>query len=807
MKTMTRYWFTLLFLSTLIAKGQDYDLSISYDRYEEGQYIGYGNIETAFTLTNLGNQNIEAGDTILLAASFNGVLYDMYLKKQDSVTLWILDESLPAGGTLSLNPGYLVGRQWANAAMWRRPDRSLDLCLIVYGVGLASWHNNFADDATPENNTTCITYKNIDLSVRFDAYDNGEITADEVINVNFTITNHGPAAIPAGETIYLRASVNGQLFNMPLTVPDDTTKLVLYEDLGIGESLTVPAGTINGPESTLLLGTDTLQLGILVYGVEKTSVNPAFDADANPANNAAYVTYSPVPARPDLAIAYTNYEEGQYIGHGNIQTAFHLINKGRTPVKAGDTVLLAARFNEVVFDMYLKKQDSVTLWILAEDLGIGDTLLLDPGYLIGWQWANGPQWRNEEGSLNLCLMVYGVGLKSWNEEFTADASPADNKTCITYQNIDLSIRSVNYENNQLLRAARIEHTFEVTNNGPVGLFRGDTIQLDASLNGTQYNIEFTGLFTSTKYVLNEDLPVGGSFVVNPGYLDGWESVKAEARRTKVPDLDSLQTCLSVYGVGNSASVYSQNFQTDGNPANNRVCYTFRMADFSVAFTEYHNEEIITNESVIDKALVLKNLSPSPYFEGEALYLGININDVRYDADLTVRNGYSTIIMPRTLEPGDSLILFENEWMNMTDLSDLLSNEDFDISDFALSVTLFGQDSTKAKTGGILDSKPADNIVTVYFINDMTTGLSDMNHSLTKVYPNPSSGIIHFDLNGASEAGHYHLIISDLTGSAVREQTISGSYNTVNLQGLPAGLYMYTIRDQYGESANGRFVIR
>jgi hypothetical protein len=682
-----------------VAQAQQ-DLSIAYTNYTEGQYIGYGNILTEFTITNNGTQDLLAGDTLLLAAKFNNVVYDMYLNKQDSVTLWKLTSDLPVGGTLTLNPGFLIGYSWASSPIWKVADGSLTLTLMVYGVGLDSWNSNYAEDANPADNKTTIIYDNVDLEVFFNHYNNKEVTNKATIDPTFTLVNHGPTDIKAGETLYLRTKINNVLYSLAL-MPGDTTKYLLTSDFEVGDSITINPGYIDGALTAMMLGADTVQIGVLIYGVGKSSVASNFRADGNKDDNTVLVTYNPL-ATDDLAIDYTNYTEGQYIGYGNIQTEFFLINRGETTLHAGDTVLLAAKFNNVVYDMYLNKQDSVTLWVLADDLNPGDTLTLNPGFLIGYSWASSSIWRVADGSLTLTLMVYGKGLASWNSNFADDANPADNKTSIVYDNVDLEVFYNHYNNKEVTNKSIIDPTFTLVNHGPTDIKAGETLYLRTKINNQLYSLAIVPNDT-TKYLLTSDFKVGDSITINPGYIDG-------ALTAMLLGADTVQIGVLIYGVGKSS--VASNFRADGNKNDNTVLVTYNPAatnDLAIDYVLYTEGQQLGYGN-IQTAFYLINHGQTTLHAGDSVLLAVRFNNIEYDMFLNKVDSVTFWKLNSDLEPGDTLMLNPGyligyQWLYWLPASSL-----------ELSLVVYGEGLASWNSGFSWDSNPADNISSINYDN-------------------------------------------------------------------------------------------
>jgi len=574
-----RKLFTIIIVfiaTTMSLQAQQHDLSISYTNYSPGQYIGYGNIQTKFNVINHGPSNLLAGDTILLAVSFNNIIYDMYLQKQDSVTFYKLTSNLKVGDTLTLNPGYLIGYQWEQ--YFARED-SLNLCLIVYGVGISSWNNSFSGDSNPSNNTSCITYKNIDLGIKFTNYSAKEVTNNKNILTQFEVTNYGPVKVLAGDTIFLGARINGHLYDLSLTAPNGSTSYTLSSDLNIGQTFTVTPGNLNGATTAAYLGTDTAQISVLVHGVGKISVDTlngsltphsiwvygagqitvdtSFATDNVPSNNIATVTYND---KIDLGIRYNNYTNGQVINSGNVQTAFTVTNYGPSALSIGDTIYVGAKINGTYYKLDLSGPGANPI-VLTQNVAMNGTFTYNPGYL------NGAQTTAYLGvpSVDICVVVYGKGLASVGSSFPKDPVSSNNTSCVTYdERGDLGIQYNNYTNGQVLNSGDVQRAFTVTNYDSIPLSTGDTIYVGAKINGTYYKLDLSGS-GANPIILTQNVPMNGTFTYNPGNLDG-------AGTLTNLGVTSADICVVVYGKG-LASVGSS-FPKDKVSSNNTSCVTY-----------------------------------------------------------------------------------------------------------------------------------------------------------------------------------------------------------------------------------------
>lgn len=92
--------------------------------------------------------------------------------------------------------------------------------------------------------------------------------------------------------------------------------------------------------------------------------------------------------------------------------------------------------------------------------------------------------------------------------------------------------------------------------------------------------------------------------------------------------------------------------------------------------------------------------------------------------------------------------------------------------------------------------------TTYYYSDQTVNLKEIEHSKMSVYPNPTSGIITFNLGTIN---HAKLLVFNTLGQAVHEQQLDNTAQ-VNVAHLNNGLYFYHVvvdETRYG----GEFIIK
>lgn len=66
-----------------------------------------------------------------------------------------------------------------------------------------------------------------------------------------------------------------------------------------------------------------------------------------------------------------------------------------------------------------------------------------------------------------------------------------------------------------------------------------------------------------------------------------------------------------------------------------------------------------------------------------------------------------------------------------------------------------------------------------------------------VWPNPGSGVLHFDIKGLSLAGENDLYFYDPIGREVWHKTVEGNFFSIRQHNLSEGLYYSVLNDRKG----------
>lgn len=132
---------------------------------------------------------------------------------------------------------------------------------------------------------------------------------------------------------------------------------------------------------------------------------------------------------------------------------------------------------------------------------------------------------------------------------------------------DLSIRFTTYVPGSIYANDTIRNVFEIMNHGPAVLHAGDRLRTACRIGGITFALDLIGE-GPTDLVLPNDLPVGGTYTHNPGYLLGGSLLDYFAT-------DTVQLCVLVYGFNQAAA--DPGFPADPVPGNNTACLRYTAA--------------------------------------------------------------------------------------------------------------------------------------------------------------------------------------------------------------------------------------
>ncbi|WP_070137154.1 T9SS type A sorting domain-containing protein [Crocinitomix algicola] len=165
------YIFLILLFCFKYTKAQ-YDLSATWNAYEEGTYIEDSPFNGSFTIINEGDYTIPENDTIWYGYIIDDLSYDIGLNV-GYYTGMILTEPLNSGEEIVIGNVF----EWP---LWGS-GKVIDVCAVVYGVGIESYLVDFyTGDYNSFNNKTCLTAVLPDYTTSLE-----EVSIESVEMINF----------------------------------------------------------------------------------------------------------------------------------------------------------------------------------------------------------------------------------------------------------------------------------------------------------------------------------------------------------------------------------------------------------------------------------------------------------------------------------------------------------------------------------------------------------------------------------------------------------------------------------------------
>lgn len=297
----------LLLAGMYSVKAQTNDWAINFTHYTPGQIFNVDTFELEFDLKNNGPNAINVGDTLYISLKVNDEFYGDMMPGSPPYYAHVMTTAVPVGSSVTLNPGHLL-LDPAFLGMYGTP--TLDLCVVAWGIGLASVDvvtPSWPLDTNPSNNSACVVYdtsydKPTDLAISFDNYSPGEVIDDDTLFLDFTIHNHGPEDLYAGDTLYLSARINGAF--MGLNLIGTSTPYVLTTDLLVGDSLQIDPGYLTSDAVLAYFpGTTSFEACVVIWGKNNYAVDtatPSFPQDLDGSNNTSCVIYNEVLSVNDI---------------------------------------------------------------------------------------------------------------------------------------------------------------------------------------------------------------------------------------------------------------------------------------------------------------------------------------------------------------------------------------------------------------------------------------------------------------------------------------------------------------------------
>ena len=158
--------------------------------------------------------------------------------------------------------------------------------VVIFGIVLGACKKDPKTNPVPP----LASFENIDLGIQFTRYSTDSLYVTDTIQNEFRITNFSNVTIPAGNELNIACSLGGLQFALDL-IGEGPSKIALGQDLAPGQSFVYNPGYLLGQSLMDYFQTDTVQVAIMVYGVNNVVNLSTFNGDPNPGNNTCSLNF------------------------------------------------------------------------------------------------------------------------------------------------------------------------------------------------------------------------------------------------------------------------------------------------------------------------------------------------------------------------------------------------------------------------------------------------------------------------------------------------------------------------------------
>lgn len=215
------------------------------------------------------------------------------------------------------------------------------------------------------------------------------------------------------------------------------------------------------------------------------------------------------------------------------------------------------------------------------------------------------------------------------------------------------------------------------------------------------------------------------------------------------------------------------------------------------YTYNTNSDMLTDRRDVWSAGAWKNDYRYTYTYNTSFFQTLQLYEVWDNGTMAWKNSYRYVY---TYDGNNNQTNYtRQDWNNIGLLWENTSKNDFTYDSYN-SMTLSIYSEWNAGTS----SWDYDSKIEQYWSDFDATNLSDILKNPTTLFPNPTSGIVHFD-SGSSEIGH--ITISDMTGKVVYDASSESFSNELDLRPYGRGLYNISITTENNEVYNTKIVVQ
>jgi len=134
-------------------------LAVSMIHYKDEPINSVDKLDAEFTITNYGTKTYKKGEMLYINSRMNGEAYQDLAFFPNRTTAYELTEDLVPGGSITIQPGYIIPSQTIPflPMFGASPADYLELCIVVWGTTAESVQ--FDSDPLTTKCVSCGTYK------------------------------------------------------------------------------------------------------------------------------------------------------------------------------------------------------------------------------------------------------------------------------------------------------------------------------------------------------------------------------------------------------------------------------------------------------------------------------------------------------------------------------------------------------------------------------------------------------------------------------------------------------------------------
>lgn len=160
------------------------------------------------------------------------------------------------------------------------------LLSVVVVLGIASCQK----EVKPPDTTIPQTYDSLDIGIRFTRYQQGITYQTDTIQNEFELVNKSTFTLLKDNRFQTACKIGGVVFALDL-IGQGPSPVKLPQDIAPGGTLKYNPGYLLGQSLLDYFGTDTVDICVMVYGLNEVEVSAEFASDPFPEDNMACLRF------------------------------------------------------------------------------------------------------------------------------------------------------------------------------------------------------------------------------------------------------------------------------------------------------------------------------------------------------------------------------------------------------------------------------------------------------------------------------------------------------------------------------------